>query len=227
MPSRREFLQKSAIVSAIAANGAIARAGAVAGTPAVTLGRVIYDDRYAEGRRFAAVVGAHGVPTRTLDGGDITRFWYDELEALWAREPMGVTGFTQFGPMFVVERLATERGLRMALRVEHRTAADGTLLHVLEGSRETLALATEVEALRSDWPALMAALAASLSADDSPPRTAALVTPGPAPTLASAAPPSAPSFIHYYVPYAMQVGHGPALDGPVYSWVVAPRAQGD
>ena len=123
MPNRREFLQTGAAVSAIAANSMISRsAGAVAGSPAVTLGRALYDDRYAEGRRFAAVVGAQGVRTRALDDGDITRFWYDELEPLWWREPVAIAGFTQFGPMFVVERLAAERGMQQVLRVEHRGA---------------------------------------------------------------------------------------------------------
>src|SRR5262245_51832996 len=103
MPNRREFLQRSAVVSAIAANGVVA--GAAGGTGATRFAkpsRAIYDDRYAEGRRFAEVVAAQGVPTRALDNGDITRFWYDELETLWKREPLAIAGFTQFGPMFVV-----------------------------------------------------------------------------------------------------------------------------
>jgi hypothetical protein len=31
--------------------------------------------------------------------------------------------------------------------------------------------------------------------------------------------------IHYYTPQAEQQGYGPALNGPLYSWVVAPRAK--
>jgi hypothetical protein len=215
------------MVSAIAANGLIARgAGGVGARAPLELRCAIYDDRYAEGRRFAAVAGGHGASTRALDEGDITKFWSGELEALWQREPFGLAGFTQFGPMFVVERVAAERRMRMALRVEHRSATDGTLVHTLTGPRESLALATGSDALRSDWPALMAMLAARVAGDRSAHRTAVLHTPGPAPLLATAAPSDAPSYIHYYSPYALQVGHGPALDGPVYTWVVAPRAQG-
>lgn len=224
MPNRREFLQTGAVVSAIAANGVIAGgAEAVSGPSPVTLARAVYDDRYAEGRSFAAVVRAQGVPARALDDGDITRFWYDELEPLWRREAVAIAGLTQFGPMFVVERLAAEHGMRSLLRVEHCGAADGTLSHRFAGPRETLALAAEFAA-QSDWPELMATLACRVVADDSARRGAELATRQVAPRLKSDAARAAP-FIHYYTPQAEQLGHGPALDGPLYSWVVAPRAR--
>jgi hypothetical protein len=225
MTNRREFLQTSAVVSAVAANSVIS--GAVAAPGAMRLSkpsRAIYDDRYPEGRRFAEVVAAQGVPTRALDDGDITRFWYDELETLWRSEPVAVAGFTQYGPMFVVERLALERGLELVLRVEHCNTSDGALQHAFTGPRETLALAAGFAALHADWPALIAALACGVGGDDSPAHGAALATAEPASRLAPSVA-GAPSVIHYYTPLPVQQGHGPALDGPLYSWVVAPRAR--
>jgi hypothetical protein len=223
MPNRREFLQTGAVVSAIAANGVLVReVEAVGARPAIALDRAIYDDRYAEGRRFAAVVGAQGVATRALDDGDITR-WYEELERLLRRELVAIAGFTQFGPLFVVERIAAERGMRIALRVEHRVTADGALTHVLAGPRDTLALARASEV--ADWPGLMAALACSVGGDDSSWLTAELATPG---LVGPRLPPGAATlspFVHYYTPQAEQRGYGAALDGPLYSWVVAPRTQ--
>ena len=226
MPNRREFLQTSAAVSAIAANGMIASpASAVGASRPTKLHRAIYDDRYAEGRRFAEVVAAHRVPTRALDDGDITRFWYEELETLWKGEAVTIAGFTQFGPMFVVERLALERGMHLVLRVEHRVRAGGTLEHSLTGPRETLALASGFEALHADRPGLIAALACSVGGDVSSAHHAELTTPPPAPRLSEEAAPFSPSVIHYYTPLALQQGYGPALDGPLYSWVAAPRAK--
>src|SRR5688572_20001568 len=214
MPNRREFLQTGAVVSAIAANGVIAHSASATGAPApIALGRALYDDRYAEGRRFAAVAGAQGVATRALDDGDITRP-LEELEQLWQREPVAVAGFTQFGPMLVIERLAAERGMRLALRVEHRGAADGTLTHRFTGPRETLALAAGFEALH-DWPGLIAALACRVGADDSPQRSSMLVTAGLAPVLPRNTGSLPSSVIHYYTPLAEQQGYGPALDGPL------------
>ena len=170
MPSRREFLQTGAAVSAIAANGVISgTAGAVGAAPIVALRRAIYDDRYAEGRRFAEVVAARGVPTRALDDGDITRFWYDELETLWRartvrrRRPHAVRAD--------VRRRAARARARHAPRAARRapqrepTARWSTRF---TGPRETLGLAAGFETLHSDWPGLIAALACSVGADDSP-----------------------------------------------------------
>jgi len=44
--------------------------------------------------------------------------------------------------------------------------------------------------------------------------------------LAAAMQAPGPSIIHYYTPLAVAQGHGSALDGPLYSWVVAPRERG-
>jgi hypothetical protein len=224
MPNRREFLQTSAAVSAIAANGIVSgTAGAGHAAPrSIKPRRAIYDDRYAEGRRFSEVVAAHGVEVRALDDGDITRFWYDELEPLLRREPVAIAGLTQFGPMFVVERLALECGMSVALRVEHRRKPDGTVQHSFSGPRETLELASRFDALRADWPGLVAALICGVGADDSPRLEAALATVQPAPRLTPRAAEGASSPIHYYAPLAVQQGYGPALDGSLYSWVVVP-----
>jgi hypothetical protein len=168
MQSRREFLQTGAVVSAIAMNGVLAGSAAAIGVrPSVPLRWALYDDRYAEGRSFAAAAAAQGIAARALDDGDITRFWHDELDVLWRREPAAIAGLTQFGPMLVIEQLAAEARMHLTLLGEHRTAS--------------------------------------------------LTTPPQAP---------GPSLIHYYTPLTVARGHGPALDGPLYSWLVAPRERG-
>jgi hypothetical protein len=227
MPNRRVFLQTGAAVSAIAMNGVIVRsADALSGRSGLTLGRAIYDDRYAEGHRFAAAVAAHGVATRALDEGDITRFWYEELDTRWRHEPVALAGFTQYGPMFVIERFAAERRMRLVLRVEHRVERDSTLTHVVAGARETDAFAAELEAAGSDWPGSMASFVCRASDDGSPPENRSLAMPGSAMSLApvlSRPTPAERSIIHYYTPLAVAQGHGESLEGPLYTWVVVPR----
>jgi hypothetical protein len=169
MPDRREFLKGGAAISALAINGiAIDSAAAVAGMPArSSVYKFVYDDRYRHARELAASVAAQGVAVRALEAGDVTRFWYDELDALWRRRPVAIAGITQFGPMFALEQLGLERGLRAASRVEHRRQPAGDL----------------------------AGLVAAPS----------------------------PSPIHYYTPLATQQGYGVPIDGPLYSWSLAPR----
>jgi hypothetical protein len=190
-------------------------------------GRAIYDDRYAEAKRFAAVLAGRGVPARALDDGDVTR-WYEELDALWRRDAFAVAGLTQFGPMLVVERLAAERRMGLAMRVEHRVTPDGALAHVVTAPRDVAAHAASfVGAARADlWPELMAALVFRVSGEDAPHETSAFTTPAAAPRLAAEPAPAAASIIHYYAPHAIQQGYGLPLDGPLYSWVVGPRSRG-
>lgn len=111
---------------------------APAGSVPVTLHKVIFDDRYAEGRSFAAAVGKFGVPVRALDNGDVTGFWYDELDALWRERAAAIAGLTQFGPMFVLERLARERGMGVAMRVEHRADSAQQMTHAITAPPETV-----------------------------------------------------------------------------------------
>jgi len=222
MPNRREFLHTGAVMSALAINGLrapdVAALGAAPGrAPRVT----IYDNRYAEGRRFAAALTAAGTTAHALDCGDITRLYNERLDALWRGEPVTIAGLTQFGPMLVLEQLAGERRLRLALRVEHRATNDGRLAHVITGPRAAIESADELCSAGVDWPTVMAVLACQTVADPSRLATATLFT-----TALSSTPTAVQevaSFIHYYTPQAVQQGYGVALDGPLYSWVIAPR----
>jgi hypothetical protein len=63
---------------------------------------------------------------------------------LWRKEHVAIAGLTQFGPMFVLERLAHERGMHVALRVEHQVRAAGTLAHAVSAHPETVALAEQL-----------------------------------------------------------------------------------
>jgi hypothetical protein len=227
MTSRRKFLQTGAAVTALpfAVDGlTVGEAGATATAgPAAVLHAAIVDDRYAQGLAFARTVAALGVAVRPLATGDVTDI-YRELDVAWRSRPFAIAGLTQWGPMFVLERLARERGLAVALRVEHRPAADGTLVHVLEAEAETLILAAELRSTTGDWSALMAALVCRCSATGAPLAATTLRTRGPRPELQTAAAEEA-SYVHYYTPLALQQGYGAAADGPLYSWVVAPAAR--
>jgi hypothetical protein len=228
MPNRREFLQTGVVVSAVAMNGLMVRSAEAmsAAGAGSALHKAIYDDRYAVALEFAAAVARQGVPIGALEDGDVTRFWYDELHLEWRRRPAAIAGTTQFGPMFVLEQLGAERGLRTALRIEHRPQPDGTLVHEITGDASTVALARGLSVAGLEWSVLMAALVCNVSAAATRQETAALAIGGTQPQLEAAILAQAgtqSSSIHYYTPRAVQQGYDVALDGPLFSWVLAPR----
>jgi hypothetical protein len=228
MTSRREFLQTGAAVSAFAMNGLVARSAAATSAVAANaaLHRAIYDDRYAECRLFAEAAARQGVASRAIANGDVTDFWYRELDLLWRERPVAIAGSTQFGPLFVLEQLARERGLRVAMRVEHRPRAEGTIAHVISAPGETIRFAEQLRSAGLEWPALMAAVACRCRDDASSLASVTMATPGTKPelTLESDAKRYA-SVTHYYTPRAVQQGYEVALDGPLYSWVIAAVAR--
>lgn len=231
MTSRREFLQTGMAVSALplAVNELLlpeAAASAV-GTAVhaeacnVTLHKAIFDNRYAESRVFAREAGKRGVPTYALNEGDVTDLWYEELDLLWRKTPAAVAGLTQFGPMFVLERLANERGMRVAIRVEHQVRDDGTLTHVLSAPPESAVFADHFR-FDMDWSALMAWFVTHCRTDCTTSVERTVVTRGAKPMLLQAPDADIPeSIIHYYTPLGIREGRGVPFDGPLFSWVIA------
>jgi hypothetical protein len=226
MTNRREFLQTGLAASALplSINGLLSSDAAANALPAlVPLRKAIFDGRYAEGRLFAGEVGRLGVPLQPLDVGDVTPV-FEELDLLWRKHPVGVAGLTQYGPMFVLEQLARERGMRVVLRVEHRARPGGTLAHEVSADPETAALADRLSERGLEWPAMMAVLAARCRTGGACRSTHTVVTPGAAPVLTAAGAPSPESVIHYYAQSSVQTGRGIALDGPLFSWTIARAA---
>lgn len=232
MTNRREFLQTGVSVSALplALHGLLSAetARARSADERTMLEAVVVDDRYAEALRFADALGVLGVPAQSLRDGDVTDS-YLALERLWRERPVAIAGLTQFGPMFVLERLGREHGLRVALRAEHRVNGDGTLAHVIGGAPDTLAFAETLQRESPDWPVLTAMLAASCRGAGAATRECTIATPGGKPRLrrSAGAPkdPAPDSVIHYYRQFALQEGREIPWDGPLFSWVIAPRAR--
>src|SRR5690606_33507681 len=148
----------------------------------LALATAVFDDRYAEGRLFADTIAATGVRAQALRDGDVTDA-YLALDRLWRERPAAIAGFTQFGPMFVLERLARERGLRVAMRIEHEMKAEGMLTHTVTGPPDMLALAAALQQQSPEWAMLSAALAAHCRGDCLAPAERTIATPGAKPVL--------------------------------------------
>jgi hypothetical protein len=138
MTSRREFLQVGIAATTLPlATQSVLAAAAPREADAVPLYKVLYDVRFADSVAFARRAEARGAVTHAIEG-DMTRFWYDDLYHRWRTGPAAIAGLTAHGPLFCLERLAWDQGLRVVFRAEHSVVADG-VEHRVEGPVAMLA----------------------------------------------------------------------------------------
>jgi hypothetical protein len=159
MTTRRAFLQLGMAAAAVPLASHAARAASLdlgaERTPTLPLYKAIYDFRFAESVAFARRLAEHGVPLHGFEG-DITRFWYEELDLVWRREPAVVAGLTAYGPLFCLERFAWDRRMRVVFRAVHRFD-DGRIEHEVSGPSSMLSAVTDVA--REPWACMADAVA--------------------------------------------------------------------
>lgn len=202
MTSRREFLQIGLAATALPAAGGLFSSAADAAVvqpvaPAIPLYKVLFDDRFAEGKAFGEVAASLGLGYHAMKGGDVTDFWYHDLDLTWRAEPKAIAGFTRHGPLFVLEHFGWDRGLRVVFRAEHRSLGDGVIEHRLSGPAESLSTAAALVPAGADWVRLMATMVTQCAAGCSQAAERTFVTRGVE---------SLPD------------------DETFYSWVIAPKA---
>jgi hypothetical protein len=114
---RREFLGASITAAAVTV-AAPARAMAAQGAEAV----VIFDTRFEEATRFAAVMSRHGLRTFGF-AGDATALWHNELVKALGRGK-AVIGLTAGGARFCLQLMASP-GIRCIHHVTHAASSLG------------------------------------------------------------------------------------------------------
>ena len=150
MPNRRDVLQGGIALTSLPLVARAAWDSSDVPRPALAPYRILFDDRFAESRRFGAEIARLGGAVRAFSG-DVTDLWYEELDVRWRREPIAVAGMTRHGPLFCLERLAWGVGLRVVYRAEHRRVSDGSIAHVVVAPEDTLQLAVDLRAANIDW----------------------------------------------------------------------------
>lgn len=122
---RREFMVAAgAAAGATAGLGAPVEAAAAAAVQRPSFHMIVADTRFAESRAFAAEAARAGNRVAWITG-DITDLWYDELDLLWREKKVAIAGLTGYAAFFCLERLAWDRGLRVAFKEEHRRTDSG------------------------------------------------------------------------------------------------------
>ena len=194
MANRREFIQAGLVVSAAASVAGTSNPAAAAAPHRIH--KVIYDERFAEPVRFARAAESLGLQAHAISG-DMTALWYGELDHLWRKEPVAIAGMTRHGPMFCLEMLARDRGMRLAYQAEHQIT-DAEVRHTVTGALPSLRLSAGLTQSGADWPEMMAALVA-----DTPVQ----------PALRGA------------VGVVTRTPEGGAAEEPLFTWVIAPISQ--
>ena len=111
--------------------------------------RVVYDGRFGAGVEFADSAARRGVDTERISG-DITDFWFHDLSRRWRESPVAIAGLTAHGPLFCLERLAWDHGLRVVFLGEHRFDA-GRALHSITGTSLALRSVSTSALASPDW----------------------------------------------------------------------------
>lgn len=122
MANRREFLQGSVAASLLAFPPGLLAALASRSDPALPpLYKVLADARHEASLRFADAFAGEGVAVYRMANGNLTRFWRNELAAVWARSPAPVAGLTDASVLFCLEQLGWQHGLRVLHREERES----------------------------------------------------------------------------------------------------------
>jgi hypothetical protein len=130
MASRREFIQAGLAASLLpVAASELPAAVSVkeSQAPPVSFYKVIFDERFPSSVAFGQEWKARGAAVHAIRG-DITDLWFHDLDLQWKKQPVTIAGLTAHGPLFCLERLAWDHGMRVTSRVEQKERYDGDAL---------------------------------------------------------------------------------------------------
>ncbi len=166
MTTRREFLQAVLAASAlpIAAGVFTPDKPTTADSPVTTdrpaplaFYTAVFDERFPDSVAFAAEMRRLGIATRGIIG-DMTDLWYRELYPQWKKEPVPIAGLTAHGPLFCLERLAWDHGMRVVFRAEHQYRLDGCVAHTISAPEAVHGDAGGMASAGLDWTIHLAGL---------------------------------------------------------------------
>ncbi len=120
MANRREFLQAGLAASLLPAVLSANASAPEAIHPASPFYKVIFDERFPASVAFGAEWKARGAAVHAIRG-DITDLWFHDLDRQWKKQPVSIAGLTAHGPLFCLERIAWDHGMRVVSRVEQKS----------------------------------------------------------------------------------------------------------
>ncbi|WP_028627142.1 twin-arginine translocation signal domain-containing protein [Metapseudomonas resinovorans] len=161
--NRRNFLKTSlagATLPALTATSGLSLADAFDAWSGDKASIAVSDARFHQSRLFGSAAEQAGLRHLAIDG-DVTALWFEHLDPLWRKHRVVIAGMTARQPLFVLERLAWERDMRVVLRIEHDWTANGLVDHQLEAPQHQLPHLTELLNDHADWSERLARLGAN------------------------------------------------------------------
>lgn len=176
---RREFLAITAASSASLPVLARGRAWLnTAPEESAGIDFAIFDDRFAEARRFGRILHGRGCAVSGFHG-DVTALWSGRLDTGWRDSADTVAGQTDKDCFFCLSQMAVSHGVYPKFRVEHVFTAGG-VSHLLNGPADAVARAAAKLEAASDWVPATARLLASLDVQNASEIISKTVHAGPA-----------------------------------------------
>jgi hypothetical protein len=102
--------------------------------------RGVYDERFAESRRFADELQSAGVLTSAIRG-DVAALWYGDLRAQLRKTRLPVAGLTDRAALFCLEELARDVRMRVIFRADHIVDPNGQTQHTAAGPASLVSVA--------------------------------------------------------------------------------------
>lgn len=130
--------------------------------PRLPLYAALFDRRFSDSRLFSWAAQQRGIEIRSISG-DVTDVWYSELHPRWKESAVPIAGVTTYGPLFCLERLAWDHGMRVVYRGSHQRRSDRTIEHRLEAAAHQPEATPRKLSGRDAWPVEIAALMADIS----------------------------------------------------------------
>ena len=137
MVNRREVVVSGLAVSILARTSAASLSSSdSSSTEWLPVQYFVADERFREAREASRAAARSGTALMTFSA-DVTAL-YESLDLAWRSARFAVSGMTTPAGLFVLERLAWDRGLRTGYRGVHRFTSGGSVRHELFGSSELL-----------------------------------------------------------------------------------------
>jgi hypothetical protein len=161
MITRRGVVQLGAAMAASPAVLAKVASDGTARPGSRIVDALVADSGSAEGEVFARTATTHGLVVHRFQG-DLTEVYYSQLAPQWRqRGPHAIGGLTRISPLFYLERLAWDCGMRVTFLGRHAAT------HDVRGPQASIDLFHGLMRV-VDWPAATAHTLRQLSDTASP-----------------------------------------------------------